>query len=149
MPFSSYLNGKRKDCAELVQALGRYFPYVSILGTDVRSTSVRADKRTTAVQEGRGECGFVVKMNDGRAFFEYSLDDISGDKAALADRIRAAVATDAALSARMIAPGPINDAPMQQDFLRETDFTEEIAPPNLVPDGRCRGCYVVAQLGLG
>ena len=124
MPFSSYLNGKRKDCAELVQALGRYFPYVSILGTDVRSTSVRADKRTTAVQEGRGECGFVVKMNDGRAFFEYSLDDISGDKAALADRIRAAVATDAALSARMIAPGPIDDAPMQQDFLRETDFAD-------------------------
>lgn len=122
MPFSSYLNGKRQDCADLVQALGRYFPYVSILGTDVRSTSVRADRRTSAVQEGSGECGFVVKMNDGRAFFEYSLDDISGDKNELADRIRAAVETDEALRTRMIAPGAIDDTPMVQDFVRETDF---------------------------
>ena len=69
MPFSSYLDASRKDCAALVQALGERFPYVSILGTDVRATVVRADRKSSAVQEGGGECGFVVKMHDGRAFF--------------------------------------------------------------------------------
>ena len=122
MPFSTYLNEKRRDCEELVQALGRHFPYVSILGTDVRATVVRADKRTSAVQEGQGECGFVVKMNDGRAFFEYSLNDISGDKAALAERILAAVQTDPNLAQKMISPGPVRDDPLRQDFARETDF---------------------------
>jgi len=122
MPFSAYLESKRADCAALVQALGQHFPYVSILGTDVRATTIRADKRTSAVQEGSGECGFVVKMNDGRAFFEYSLDDISGDKQALAKTILEAVKTDPALESSMIAPGPIGDDPMEKDFVRETDF---------------------------
>ena len=122
MPFSSYLNGKREACRRLVQALKRTFPYVSILGADVRATVVRADKRTSAVQEGRGECGFVVKMNDGRAFYEYSLNDISGDPDTLAAAIADAVRTDGALASRMIAPGPIADEPLRQDFLRETDF---------------------------
>ena len=92
MSFSSYLNGKREDCAALVKALSRRFSYVSVLGTDVRAAVYRADRKSSAAQDGSGECGFVVKMHDGRAFFEYSLDDISGDKEALAEKIAAAVA---------------------------------------------------------
>jgi len=124
MSFSAYLDGKRADCQALVQALGRRFPYVSVLGTDVRATVVRADKRTSAVQEGSGECGFVVKMNDGRSFFEYSLDDISGDKEQLAEKIVSAVQVDPALQSAMIAPGALLDEPLQKDFLRETDFDQ-------------------------
>ena len=124
MPFSAYLDGKRQDCKALVDALGRHFPYVSVLGTDVRATVVRADQRTSAVQEGGGECGFVVKMNDGKAFFEYSLDDISGDKEALAEKILQAVKVDSALQSRMISPAAVSDEPLQKDFLRETDFSD-------------------------
>ena len=72
MPFSAYLDSKRQDCKALVNALGKYFKYVSILGTDVYATTIRADKRMSMVQDGSGECGFVVKMHDGKAFFEYS-----------------------------------------------------------------------------
>ena len=123
MPFSSYLNGKRADCKALVEALSGHFRYVSILGTDVSATVIRADRKSSAVQEGRGECGFVIKMHDGRSFFEYSLDDISGDKEALAARIAEAVRTDESLAGKMISTAALKDEPLAQDYARETDFS--------------------------
>ena len=124
MPFSAYLDSKRPDCRELVAALGKHFPYVSILGTDVSASVLRADRKSSMAQDGRGECGFVLKMHDGRAFIEYSLDDISGDKQALAEKILRETETDPALRERMIqAPLPA-DEPLRQDFCRETDFAD-------------------------
>lgn len=122
MPFSAYLNGQRENCAALVAALGKHFQYVSILGTDVHATAIRVNRRSSAVQDAAGECGFVVKMHDGKAFYEYSLDDISGDKDALAEKIVAAVATDPALASRAISAAAVADEPMVQDFVRECDF---------------------------
>lgn len=124
MPFSAYLNGQRENCAALVAALGKHFQYVSILGTDVHATMIRADRRSSAVQDGAGECGFVVKLHDGKAFYEYSLDDISGDKDALAEKITAAVAADPALASRAISAAAVADEPMVQDFARECDFDD-------------------------
>ncbi|MBQ8311794.1 MAG: TldD/PmbA family protein [Clostridia bacterium] len=124
MPFSAYLNQQRENCAALVEALGKHFQYVSILGTDVHATTIRADRRSSAVQDGAGECGFVVKMHDGKAFYEYSLDDISGDKAALAEKILAAVQADASLAGRMISAAAVADEPMVKDFVRESDFDQ-------------------------
>jgi len=122
MPFSSYLEGKRKDCAELVAELGKRFSYVSILGTDVHAAVYRADRKSSMARDGEGECGFVVKMHDGSSFFEYSLDDISGDKKELAEKITAAVETDPSLEGRMIRTAALKDEPLVQDFVRETDF---------------------------
>ena len=124
MPFSEYLNGKRGACRALADALGRRFPYVSVLGTDVGATMIHVDKKSSMVQDGRGECGFVVKMHDGRSFFEYSLDDLSGDTEALAGKILRAVDTDPALKGRMIETAIPQDEPMKQDFVRETDFAD-------------------------
>ena len=124
MPFSAYLNGKRADCEALVAALGRHFQYVSVLGTDVSATVIRADRRSSAIQDGRGECGFVVKMHDGRSFFEYALDDISGDKEALAEKIIQAVQVDESLTGRMISAEALLDEPLTQDYARETDFDQ-------------------------
>ncbi len=124
MPFSAYLNQQRENCAALVEALGKHFQYVSILGTDVHATMIRADRRSSAVQDGAGECGFVVKLHDGKAFYEYSLDDISGDKAALAGKILAAVKADPALEGRMISAAAVADEPMVKDFVRESDFAD-------------------------
>ena len=124
MPFSAYLNSKRDDCRALVRALSKHFAFVSVLGTDVSATVIRADRKSSAVQDGRGECGFVVKMHDGRSFFEYSLDDISGDKEALADKIVAAVQVDDALRGRMISTAALADEPLKEDFVRESDFAD-------------------------
>lgn len=122
MPFSTYLDGKRQDCRELVAELGKTFRYVSVLGTDVRMTAYQANRQSSAVTEGNGERGFVVKLHNGKSFFEYSLTDVSGDKAALAQRICKAVETDPALERVMIDAKAVADEPMKQDFVRESDF---------------------------
>ncbi|MBE5803067.1 MAG: TldD/PmbA family protein [Clostridiales bacterium] len=124
MPFSSYLDRQREHCAALVEALDKHFRYVSILGTDVHATMIRADRRSSAVQDGAGECGFVVKLHDGKAFYEYSLDDISGDKEALAEKILSAVKADPSLESRMISAAAVADEPMVKDFVRESDFAD-------------------------
>ena len=124
MPFSDYLEKRRADCKELVCRLREYFDYVSVLGTDVKETAYRADKRSSAAQDAGGECGFVVKMNSKKAFYEYSLDDISGDKKALAKRIAEEVSVTQSLSDRAINAAAIEDEPMKKDFCRETDFSD-------------------------
>ena len=124
MPFSSYLDSKRAECRELVNELCKRFSYVSILGTDVSETNIRADRKISAVSDGRGECGFVIKMHDGDSFYEYSLDDISGDKAALAAKIIDAVRIDPSLQGRQISAAAVADEPLKEDFLRETDYAE-------------------------
>ncbi|MBP5166940.1 MAG: TldD/PmbA family protein, partial [Oscillospiraceae bacterium] len=156
MPFSSYLDGKRRDCAELVAELGKRFSYVSVLGTDVRAAVYRADRMTSAAGDGEGECGFVVKMQSGRSFFEYSLDDISGDKKVLAEKIIAAVETAPSLSGRMISTAALKDEPMKEDFVRETDFADyddarllglcrELSEKLCAADEKVRNAIVVMQ----
>jgi len=124
MPFSPYLESKRADCAKLVEILGKSFDYVSILGTDVSGNSYRADRMSSAAQDGDGECGFVVKMHDRNSFYEYSLDDISGDKEALAKKILDSVKISDELKAKSICSAAVSDEPMKKDFVRETDFEE-------------------------
>ena len=125
MAFSKFLDAKRQDCRELVAELGKSFAYVSILGTDVHTKRVMVNRSNAAVSEGMGaECGFVIKMHDGRSVFEYSLDDISGDKPALAKKILEAVVVDESLADRMIQTSTIADEPLTQSFSREYDFDQ-------------------------
>ncbi len=123
MPFSEFLNSRRGDAKELVAELGKSYAYVAILASDVRSTSVYANRMMSDIGEGSmSECGFVVKLHDGRAFFEYSLDDIAGDKRALADKISSALKLAADLKDKQIeVPSPA-DEPMVKSFYRECDF---------------------------
>ncbi len=91
--------------------------------SDVKTVSVRVDRRTAYAGEGaETECGFVVKMSDGKAFFEYSTDDVSGDKAALVQKILASVQTDDSLKPLMVSTAPVADEPLVQSFSRENDF---------------------------
>ena len=48
MAFSAFLDGKRAECKELVNELGRTFSYVSILGADTAETMIYADKKMVA-----------------------------------------------------------------------------------------------------
>ena len=122
MVFSAYLDSKRDACRALVKELSKTFPYVSILATDVRAVVYRTDRRSSAIRDGAGECGFVVKMHDGHAFLEYACNDISGDPAALAEKIREAVRTAPQLEDKMICCDAVRDEPLKQDFVRESDF---------------------------
>ena len=122
MAFSGFLDSRREDCRQLVDELGRYFSYVSVLGTDVKASVYRADRKSAMARDGNGECGFVVKMHDGRAFFEYSADDISGDKKELAERILESVRLAEGMEEAMIETRPVEDGSLSGDFVRENDF---------------------------
>lgn len=157
MKFSSFLNDKRADCKALVAALGRHFEYVSILGSDIRSSAVSVNKKSSSIGEGNlSECGFVIKMHNGKAFFEYSLDDISGDKDALAQRIIDSLDIDSCIAENTVSVPCPADEPMVKSFSRESDdgdisgeeilaFCSEMRDRATTADERILNCFVSAS----
>ena len=132
MPFSSYLDSKRGEIKELIKELSKSFSYVSVLATDVKASLVNANRRTSSMSEGSAsECGFVVKLNNGRGFYEYSTDDISGDKATLAQKIVDSVAISQSLCDSQIVANEIADEPLVQSFERPCDF-DNYSPKQLI-----------------
>lgn len=122
MTFSRYLESKRAECRLLINELGKKFEYASILGTDVNETTCAIDRRSSSVRDGEGECGFVVRLYNGRAFFEYSFDELSGDIESLATKIANSAICDETLKERMINAGAISAESIKKDFVRESDF---------------------------
>ena len=123
MSFSSFLNSRREACRALVNELGKSFAYVGILGSDVQSSAIRVNRNTSDIGEGGAtECGFVIKMHNGRAFFEYSIDDITGDIPALAGKIVEAIKVEDSLINKEISVSVPADEPMVKSFSRECDF---------------------------
>ena len=125
MSFSEFLNSRRSDAKALVQALRKTYRYVSVLGVDVKTKTVRADRKTSGISAGRDtECGFVVKMSNGSIFFEYSLDDIHEDAESLAQRISGAFKLNEKWLSNTIDPVILEDEPLKQSFLREGDLEQ-------------------------
>ena len=125
MSFSKFLDSRRGAAKELVAQLRKHFEYVSVLGVDVKARSVQADRNTSVIRSGRDtECGFAVKMSNGRVFYEYSLDDIAGDLSALAATIVDAFRVNEALSANTIGEVRLSDEPLVQSFARESDLAD-------------------------
>ena len=125
MPFSEFLNSRREDCHALVRELSKTYSYVGILGADVKSTTILANKKMTDINEGSlTECGFVIKMHDGRSFYEYSLDDVRGDAKALADKIVASVSLAPQMTDREIKVDVVRDVPLTESFSRPCDFDD-------------------------
>ena len=125
MSFSAFLESRRADARKLVTELRKQYTYVSVLGSDVQAKSFRADRNSSGITSGRDtECGFVVKLSNGGVFFEYSLDDISGDIPALAASIAEAFDLQALLSGNTIDPVTLPDEPLHQSFARENDFAD-------------------------
>mgnify|MGYP000890821278 FL=1 len=124
MAFSEFLDGRRNAAKELVKELGNSFSYVSVLGTDVRASLYTADFKSSNARDGAGECGFVLRMWNGGAYFEYSLDDISGDIRDLAKKIVKEAVPSKTLTDKEIKPGEPLDEPLVQSFCRENDFDD-------------------------
>ena len=120
--FSSYLNGIRGKAKELVSELSKSFEYVSLLATDNAGVAYMADRRSTVVREGVGECGFVLKLHNGKAFYEYSFSDISKSVSELASEILTKIQSTHALNDAQIECDIPEDEPLTKSFLRESDF---------------------------
>ncbi len=129
MSFSEFLSSRRASAEELVEILGRSFDYVSILGADTKCLSIRADKKSCSISEGSdADSGFVVKLSRSGIFFEYSLDDISGDMAALGEKISSSFPAEVFESMATLSREALSDEPLIRDFRRESDidtFSEE------------------------
>lgn len=123
MAFSVFLNSRRQRAKELVSELKTGYEYVSILGVDNQSKSIRVNSNTSSIGAGRDtECGFVVKINDGGCFFEYSMDDIGEDIRELAREIRKAFSVSSKLNSDVIADIHLDDSPLVKSFVRESDL---------------------------
>lgn len=123
MSFSEFLNSRRKDAKALVAELRKDFAYASILGADIKSKSVRVDRNTSGISTGRDtECGFVLKLSDGKLIYEYSLDDIGGDIPALAQTITNAFRLNAKLMDCAVGNLNLTDEPLVQSFCRPSDL---------------------------
>ena len=129
MSFSDFLESRRESAKALVKALQSHFSYVSVLGVDVKAKAIRVNKNTAGISAGRDtECGFVVKMSNGKVFFEYSLDDIAGDIVALSDTIFAAFQLHESLAENTVGNVCLPDEPLKQSFSRSSDlhqFTDD------------------------
>ena len=123
MHFSEFLESRRESCRALVCELRKTYPYASVLGTDQKARSIRVNKNSSGIAPGMDtECGFVVKVSDGRVFFEYSLDDISGTAAELAAKIRSAFRIHESLMGSTVGHIALSDEPLVESFARPGDF---------------------------
>lgn len=125
MSFSDFLDSRRGAARALVTLLRKQFAYASVLGVDVKARSVRADRKTSNIRSGSDtECGFVVKVVGDGVFFEYSLDDITGDPAALATKISGAFRISSGLSNHAVGDISLTDEPLIQSFARPNDLAQ-------------------------
>ena len=123
MAFSEFLHSRRSDAKALVAELKKTYDYASVLGVDVKARSISANNRLTNIASGMDtECGFVVKVAGDGVFYEYSLDDIHGDLAALVAEIHKSFRFSKALKASPIGVRDLSDEPLRQSFCRESDL---------------------------
>ncbi len=123
MSFSEFLAGRKDDSRRLVDLLCEKYEYACVLGADVKSTTVRADRNTSSIMPGRDtECGFVVKVHNGSSFFEYSCDDISADVAALAEKIARLADESFVMGLECVKAAPLPDEALERSFRRESDL---------------------------
>ena len=123
--FSNYLNKQRETLRQLVSQLRKYFEYVSILGVDTKSVQVSFQKGTPTLRDGQDtDNGFVIKMSNGKAFYEYSLDLIPDDLDSLVDKIINDLELGKDYEKDMVKTLKVDDTPLKKDFEREDDFAD-------------------------
>ena len=120
--FDKFLESRKAACKALAEKLQESFSYVGILGSHVLSSAIRVNRKTSSVGElPESDCGFVIKLNDGGIFYEYSLDDIGEDTDALAEKIIKEIKLGKSLECRAISIEAIPSGSLEKHFERETD----------------------------
>lgn len=125
MEFSKYLLNREEKATKLVEELGKYFDYVSILGTDVAMKSYSISKQNSNVSDSPlNECGFVVRLNNGYGFFEYAFNDFKGNVKEFAEEIKNKFSISKEIADSMIKIDKIVEEELVKDFSRDTDIDE-------------------------
>lgn len=125
MSFSKFLLKRKKDAIELVDELSKYFNYVSILGSDVKAKVINKNRMIESISEGFDtQCGFTIKLNNGKAVFEYSLNDIHGNKKVLAAKIAEELNVTGLLEESELNINLKDNEALEQNFERKNDFSK-------------------------
>ena len=123
MALSKFLKSRKKKMVALIEKLGQDFEYSSILGVDTKSKSISADNGNQAVNEGFDtQAGFVLKLNNGNAIYEYSIDDLSSNIDKLAEKIKSELKVENKLKDLEIKIGKLDNEKLVKSFKRPTDF---------------------------
>lgn len=78
--FSTYLKEKKPLIKRLITKLQKTYPYISVLGTDVKGINYRVDSLSAFVEPSSlNECGFVIKVYHDGIYSEYSTSVIEED----------------------------------------------------------------------
>ena len=116
--FSSFLNKRKDKCKEIVDLLGKEYPYVSIFAKHAKGKRLIVDSKITQVGESTSlmetEAGFVIKVFNADHYSEYSIDDVEDFDI---DVFKKAIALDN-LHQDHINVDILSDEPLQKDFER-------------------------------
>lgn len=124
MSFSKYLLGSVAKAKALVDELSKTFKYVSVLGADVQGVRIVANKKSSQIGDNNfdKQQGFVVKMTNGKAFFEYSFNEFEDDIVSFSQKIISKLDLSSELKNIEINSLDINEEELTKDFVRESDF---------------------------
>ena len=119
--FSKYLESKHDLCRELINRLQDKFPYISILGKHISGDNIRLSTFNVSIGDSmEKQCGFVVKIYNGKCYSEYSFSDITKDSI---DQIEKDIVNKTKLNDALInnhVDGKIiPDEPLIKSFSRE------------------------------
>ncbi len=118
--YSEYLKSRHDLCKKLVDRLSPDYGFVSVLGKQISGVTVRVTTTTTSVSDSyEQECGFVVKLFNGRTYSEYSFTDITEENI---DELEQKIRTEIVISDRLLDNHVdvklMNDDPLVKDFDR-------------------------------
>ena len=124
--FSKFLESRHDLCKELVNRLQDKYPYVSVLGKEIEGDNVVVTSRFTSIGDTREkQCGFVVKIYNGKCYSEYSFSDITSDTI---DQIEQDIIQKTKLSDELMENHVngkiIPDEPLVKTFSREREGRE-------------------------
>ena len=128
--YSPYLASRHDLCKELVDRLGKKFPYVSILGKHVVGKSIRVTTVNTNIADTmERQCGFVAKLYNGKTYAEYSFSEITKETIdQLEQDILAKTALPEEVLANHVDLAPMDDSPLTGEYFRPLEgkvFTNE------------------------
>ena len=124
---SDFLLSKKPLIKKMVSELSKCFEYVSVLGTDVAGKTYRV--QTTGVSFGDSmwtERGFVLRVYNGKNYFEYSFNEISDDGVAtLIEKVKTvALASMVEIGGSGIQPG---EYPLIEEQELKESFSGDVA----------------------
>ncbi|MBQ9457167.1 MAG: TldD/PmbA family protein [Bacilli bacterium] len=121
--YSQYLTSRHDVCKELVERLSKRFPYVSLLGKHVVGKTIQVTTVATKVTDTmEAQCGFVVKLYNGKTYAEYSFSEITPESIdSLEKQIIEEVSFPDEILDNHVHLDAIPDEPLKQSFVRSVE----------------------------